>query len=329
MKKLISWLLVAVLAVLLLVQVNQLVIPKVDNRYYILQQYLREHPEQNLHDVQIFGSCHAYTSFDPRCLEAETGIGSFVYANPGEIMPTTYLRMLEQFGRHTPKVALVELWGINAYDTYSKTEDILGDYLPKNIEQLPFSPEKAEVVREFENLDPVGMHLPFVTYKQRLLDGSLTEMDWNYSFEGLEDYSNEWIYNDMTRRFANGGYLSYGANPLEDYAQQQAVVDPEETMPIEEKLEKYIYKIIDLCREKGVTLIFYRAPYRSKETELKKANYFRQLCEQQKVTYIDLEQAVAFDPLTDFNDYEHLSEAGAKKATAYLATYIRQALEAS
>lgn len=327
MKKLISWALVCILAVTLLGQVNRLVIPKSGNRYYILQQYLRENPEQNLHDVQIFGSCHAYTSFDPRYLERETGISSFVHANPGEIIPTTYLWMQEQFRRHTPKVAVVEIWGINAYDTCSATEEILGDYLPKNMEQVPFSLEKAEVIRDFDTLDPLGMHLPLVTYKQRLVDGTLNENDWNYTFDKVKKYTNSWISEEMTDRLANNGYRSYKTDALPDYPEKQAVVSGEETLPIEENIEKYIYKIIELCREKGVTLIFYRAPYVSKETELRKSHYMQQLCDGEGVTYIDLEQAVAYDPLTDFCDYEHLSQTGADKTTAYLTPYILQGME--
>lgn len=329
MKKLIPWVLVFLLAVALLSQANQLVIPKSDNRYYILQQYLQDNPEQNLHDVQVFGSCHAYTSFDPRYMETQTGVSSFVYANPGEIIPSTYLWMREQFRRHTPKVALVEIWGINAYDTYSSSEDILGDYLSKNAEQIPFSWEKVTVLRDFPTLEPAAIHLPLITYKQRLVDGSLNKNDWNYSFENAKHYTNSWIFDEMTDRLANNGYRSYKTDPLEDYPQRQAAVGPEELLPIEENLEKYLYKIIRLCEEQGVELIFYRAPYISKVTELQKANSLRELCREEGVLYLDLEQEVAYDPLTDFCDYEHLSQTGAEKTTAFLIPYILQAMEAA
>ena len=109
-----------------------------------MDTYLEEH--DTYRDVQAFGSCHTYTSFIPAVLEENTGLTSFVYANPGEIIPTTYVRMVEQFKRHVPKVAVLDIWGINAYETYDETEEILEEYMPLNVQMLPNSKEKRELI---------------------------------------------------------------------------------------------------------------------------------------------------------------------------------------
>ena len=97
MKKIISCIAFVLLLAFLLVQTTEVLTLKPANRYYILKKYLEENPEKNSYDVKVFGSCHAYTSFNPVYLKESTGVDSFVYANAGEIIPTTYARMVEQF----------------------------------------------------------------------------------------------------------------------------------------------------------------------------------------------------------------------------------------
>ena len=85
---------------------------------------------------------------------------------------------------------------------------------------------------------------------------------------------------------------------------------------------KYVCKIIDLCEEHDVELIFYRAPYTSTVNELKKSNWFADYCAERGILYVDLEKELSFDIETDFLDYHHLNESGALKATDYLAEIV-------
>ena len=82
-----------------------------------------------------------------------------------------------------------------------------------------------------------------------------------------------------------------------------------------------------LCEEKGVTLIFYRTPYRSTANELRKANYFAEYCKENNLIFFDLEKEIEYDYSCDFYDFEHLSKSGAKKSTEFLNAYILEALQ--
>lgn len=116
------------------------------------------------------------------------------------------------------------------------------------------------------------------------------------------------------------------ASPVLDYPQQQAKVASEECLRIESDLVKYLNKIIALCEEYGVTLIFYRAPYRSTANELRKANWLEQHLYEKNILYYDLEKELEYNYETDFHDYEHLSLAGATKATWFLAPCVVNAV---
>ena len=331
MKKFISCVTFVVLVLLLVSYATDVLTPKSQNRYYILEKYLEDHPEDNVHDVQVFGSCHSYTSFNPIHFEEITGASAFVYGNAGEIIPTTYARMVDQFKKHTPKVALVEIWGINPYETYSSHKRVFGFYLANNLERTDFSLEKQQIIldfqdKEFEDINVLTMNFPVMNYKDRLIDGSLTDVDFVYSFENTKPYSTKYMYNEMTSRLKNNGFKANPPEAIEDYPEKQNTIQPGEFLEIEPDIVEYIQKIIDLCKEKDVELIFYRSPYTSKKNELRKLNHLRQICAENEVLFIDLEEEIPFDYTTDFLDYQHLSEIGANKATDLLAPYILEGL---
>lgn len=327
MKKVIACVLFCAIVVWSLVQLTDFFTPKPPNRYYILEKYLEENPEQNCHDVQVFGSCHAYTSFNPIHLEEKTGVSAFVYANAGEIIPTTYLRMLDQFRKHTPKVALVEIWGINPYDTYDSVDNILGFYLANNLERLPFTREKLEVIEDFETVDFLPMNFPLASYKDRLTDGSLNPADFHYSFEKLEGLAPEYEYEEMQSRLTMNGFKKNPSIDRSDYPDIQTVLKDDGITEIDSVILKYLQKIIDLCKEKGVELIFYRTPYIARPSELQRLKHLQQICDKNGLQFIDLEAEIEYDYATDLKDYQHLSEVGANKSTEYLAPFILEALK--
>lgn len=237
--------------------------------------------------------------------------------------------MNEQFRKYKPKVAVVEIWGINAFDTYIDANSILEGYFQLNIEMLPLSLEKIEVINDFDTLNILYENFPITKYKGRIMRNQLIKEDFNYSYDSIvlnHLQSEIWLADEMTNRFENNGYLLYDYKSLEQYLNLQSYVDEDEMLEIEPQLIKYIDKIIDLCEENDVELIFYRASYLSKETELSKANYLREYLNDRNIPYYDLEKEIQFDYTKDFFDLQHLSENGANKATEFLNDVIIECL---
>lgn len=321
MRKWICLIAFCVLTVGLVSWTNDVLVDKNINRYYMLEKELEQKHES--YEVQVYGSCHAYTSFDPRYLMEEHGVSCYNMANPGEIIPTTYLRMAQHFKTDVPKVALVEIWGVNPYETYDTTERILGGYLESNIERLPLSLAKLEVISDFETLDMLEENLAIAKYKNRLLSFDLKEVDFNYSLELANetynaDGSYDPYYNEMRIRFENNGFKANPSSPVDDYEAQQAVIGEGESLEVEPVIMKYVDKIIDLCDRYGVNVIFYRSPYRSTANELRKVNYLKTFFQEKQILFFDLEEEITYDYAADFCDYEHLSQYGAYKSTVFL-----------
>ncbi len=315
MKKILTYILFISLNVFIISKVTDIVVPKALNRYYMLEKYLES--VDNEFDIQVYGSCHAYTSFNPTYLKENYNLDAFVYANPSEIIPVTYLRMLENFKNYKPNVAFVEIWGINPYETYEPTERVLNKFLEPNLERLPLTKEKIEVIKDF-NKNFLEMNIPIMRYKDRLMNNSIYQNDFEYTFEGTLEQSDYYVYPEMVYRLSNNGYKIYKSKDLSDYPQKQNKVEDDDYMKLESRIEKYIDKIIALCAKYDVKLIFYRTPYISTENELRKLNYLKNKLEKENVTFIDLEKEIKFNYKTDFTDEHHLSTAGANKATKYL-----------
>lgn len=328
MKKIVSIVAFCLILVLSIRMSNDILVEKYLNRYFMLSKELKT--IDNI-EVQVYGSCHAYSSFNSKMFTDMYGVYSYNMANPSETIPASYLRMYERFKIDTPKVALVEIWGINAYDTYITKEEILDTYLRTNIENIPFSWEKVKVINDFEALDLLEDNISIFKYKDRILDFALNEVDFDYSFERANAYynpeGNKASYNEMKTRLENNGFWACPSDNMYDYEAYIPEVREDEKVAVEADLLKYIDKIIQLCEEQNVKLIFYRAPYRSNATELKKVNWLEDYLREKNVAFYDLEPAIEWDYTVDFYDYEHLSETGAEKATLYLSEIINKELE--
>jgi len=323
-KKLISSIAFCCLFLLVYVDVSDSLVSKKINRYYMMENALEETDADYM--VHGYGSCHTYTSFDPVYLLDQYHISSFNMGHPNEIIPLSYVRMYERFKTDKPQVALVEIWGTNAYNTYISHDNIFYRSARVNIERHPISLPKLEVMMDYSSLDMLDENCVPAKYKDRLIEGDISMPDVDYSFDSLKQvYYDEdpSIYEQMELRIKNSGFLPYSSVPLPDYHEKQAKVEDTEMIPVEEDLMKYVDKMIQLCQKNDVDLVFYRAPYVSSPEELKKANYLAAYFAERQIPYYDLEKEIDFDPMTDFYDYEHLSTTGAQKATAFLAEHIK------
>ena len=332
-KHIVSSILFCLLTLTLVIRVGDILVLKDANHYYIMDQEIatiKDHIQ-----VQVFGSCHSYTSFQAAYFEENYGYTAYDLGNPGELIPVTYLRMKERFEKDKPEVALVEIWGVNAHETYHSAWENFEYYMPGNVERMPLSLDKIEVIQDYYSLDLIDENFAIAKYKDRIMNMELYEADFEYSLEAIQPRAYAYTKVKMQMRKENNGFCEMPFYcfksgykpylPIPDYNELQPVVG-DATLELEPDMVKYLDKIIALCEEYDVELIFYRSPYISTANELKKANWLAQYCESKGILYLDLEKEMTFDITTDFLDYHHLNEAGAVKATNFLADYLLERL---
>lgn len=330
MKRVLSCVIFAALLLISVSRTNEIVIRKEVNRPYMLVQELLRKPGP--FDVEIFGSCHSYTSFLVPYYENMYGHSAYNMANPGETLPISYARMAEQFRKSPPKVALLDIWGLMIYDTYDDTDEIIEKYGMINLESVSLSKEKMEVCADYPEYDILELSFPLAHYKDRFVEGTLYRHDFSYSLENMkQDFSDKdltgnpcfWI--EMAGRFDHQGSGAWPVHPQPEYTQMQSSAKGG-SLPPEESLLKYVDKIIALCQKYDVQLITYRAPYISKTGEFQRANYMKKYFKERQIPFYDLEEEIPFDTEKDFHDIHHLAVPGMKKATHFLGERIREAL---
>lgn len=108
-------------------------------------------------------------------------------------------------------------------------------------------------------------------YKDRILNQDLKNIDFNYSFEeALEHLGYYETELEMSNRLTNNGFSPTSSIDVTEYFLDKPYIEADDYLEIEPVIVKYLNKIIELCQEYDVKLIFYRVPYLANENELKK-----------------------------------------------------------
>lgn len=319
MKKILSSLLFILITVCLIFLLGEVVLPK--DRNAVMQHELDKLSDTN--DVLVFGSCHAYTSFNPILLWNNAGITSYNLARPSENIISNFLFMKQVLKTQKPKVVLIETWGTKIYDTYIEKENVLGNYFISLIDHLPYSKEREQVIDEYDSFGHIYDNVFLTRYKDRIVNAELTQgdFDYNYVLEHLEETEIEQHYRNKNLGFKANTHIT---TEVDSYFFRNKEDNPEESKAIEADLEEYLDKIIKLCQENGIRMIFYRSPYLSNKKELKQDNYLESYFNEKGLEYYDLEKEIPFDYSEDLLDNHHLNASGGKKATSFLIDRITE-----
>lgn len=339
LKKAIRVVVFIALTLVILLTLNKVTITK--DRYYKIRHDFNN-MENDTMDVMILGSCHSYTSINPMRFWYNAGITAYNYALPSSFISTTYLQLKEALETQSPKIVFIETWGINSDGTYIETEDLY-NYFIELTSHFPYSEQKKMVVDDFFdaelnpmiteldlkkddfNKDRYAIMFPFLRYKNRILDGGLSEIDFNDSYEYTEeDLLNVQFNYEITTRIKQKGFLE---NPIvsgDVLPKDFKPIATTETGEISKMNLKYIDAMIDLCNEKNVDIVFYTSPYNMQEQEVERFNALNAYLSERKVGYFYLPKLIDYDYQNDFFDPTHLNIQGANKQTDYFLNYLKK-----
>ncbi|MBQ3431317.1 MAG: hypothetical protein IJG23_00880 [Clostridia bacterium] len=107
---------------------------------------------------------------------------------------------------------------------------------------------------------------------------------------------------------------------------KQHMIPTDKIKPIPETNAKYVERIVEYCKQKGVQVLFISTPS-TKNWTYEKHNAVVQLAEKTGVDYLDLnlQKEIKIDWHTDTADAgDHLNFRGAKKVNAFLGKYLAE-----
>lgn len=259
------------------------------------QFLLRMRELRKVEDVNLVfvGSSHAYRGFDPREFSTK-GIAAFNMGSTSQTPFNSYFLLKRYLPVNKPEVVVMELyWDMLAQDGLESTIDIVSN--------TEIEGEFVEMVAASKNT--LAFKSLLITALQRLH----TPLDY---VEQKEIGADVYIKGGFTQTLLEENSLS---------EEHLAKLDSMVVEPSDFQLN-YLNKIIGLCKERDIKLVFVVAPVTT-EYKAKVINYMAYseilstIAAKNEILFLDYNHREDFEMETryDFYDQDHLTQRGVRK----------------
>lgn len=307
MKKIISTILILCMLAGIGLAVNAVTLNRTSEGCIQLADFY-EMPKDTV-DVLFIGSSHVYYSVNTCKLYDEYGMASYLLASPGQPVWISYYFLEEALKTQSPGLVVFDVC------TLYQTEDNFGSMSWESLISMKPSRTKWEAVKEVGSgsdlMDEVGAFFSFPYYHTR------------YSQLEKRDYKN-------TDRVRYNGYKPDFTVISESELKKWADVDRSDfdgILPISERAEEYLRRMIELCQKKGISFALVNSPYLNHTAKKQKSyNYVRQIADEYGVPFFegnDFVDEMQIDDALDFLEPSHLNYDGGLKYTGYLAGWLK------
>jgi hypothetical protein len=272
---------------------------------------IRFHSEpKNSIDVLFVGSSSFYRGVSPLVLWNQYGFTSYVLANSNQSPLALYDSVEDALKTQNLKLVVVDGIVLVRDFVYSKYEA----HVRKYIDPIPFSLRKLKLIYAFwqqdHELSLISMLFPAFRYHDRWSELSNTDyIPFDLNTE-LDTKGQTNIYYYIPLKYPPG-YMKTSTSQL----------------PIQEKSKIYYDRIIDLCNQRKVKVIFVTYPRMNWTYD--SYNALKTYTESKQVPYFDFSfpseiSKVGLDLSIDFLDFNHLNNLGAQKMSIALGEKIIQ-----
>lgn len=257
-------------------------------------------------DVLLLGSSKVGINLDAETFWKTNGISAYALWGGTQPVWNTYYYLKEALSCTTPKAVVVEVSGVTKDFNYSPE----GQQYTNTFGLRP-SGNKLEAVRVSTQQDRwFELFTGAPIYHTRYAE--LTGSDFDSFFWSKKDW--------VDRKGTAVQYASTSETAIED------ATGIDECAFLPEKQEYYLRRIIDLCREKNIPLVFIATQTWEREDDQPYFNSVQKIADSFEVPFINfnlLDSEIGFvieDMFPD--DYGHVNMKGARKNSYYLSRYL-------
>lgn len=266
--------------------------------------------EKNTIDVFILGPSTSEIAISPMDLWHDYGIVSYNLSVAGQSIPINYYNLKEALKSQNPKLLIFDL--CNYYITEETWER----------QKQPIR------VHEFLNF------IPSYSTKIEVVMNLVEWQDWaEYGIDII-------YYHDRWKELKAHDFISYRNNQkgaitrweIEPFDLPPYIISKQEKVSADNyKLSmEYLTKIIELCEENDIDILFTNLPSYLEDDELgwsrqRMWNGFEDFSKEQNYDYLNynyLLSEVGIDHKTDYADWRHSNYSGQQKITKHLGRYI-------
>lgn len=260
----------------------------------------------NTIDVLFIGSSHVYYSVNTCQLYDEHGMTSYLLASPGQPVWIGYYFLEEALKTQSPGLVVFDVC------TLYQKEDYFGSMSWESLISMKPSRTKWNAIEAAGVTDKAAAFFSFPYYHTR------------YSELKKRDYVN-------TDRVRYNGYKPDFTTISEHELAKWANVNKEnfdQAEPINERVEEYLRKLIELCQNKGISIALVNSPFvNQSEVKQKAYNYVGMIAEEYGVPFLDSNfylEEMQIDFAKDLLEPSHLNYYGSAKYTGYLAEWLKE-----
>ncbi len=255
------------------------------------------------HDVIFIGDCEVYENFTPAVLWEEYGINSYIRGSAQQLIWQSYYLLEETLTYETPEVVVFNVLSMK-YDTPQREA-----YNRMTLDGMRWSSSKwnsilASMTEDESMLDYI---FPILRYHSRWSDLSLEDFKYYFTKDKVS---------------YNGYYLRVDALAAENVPTDRPLAD----YTFGDNAYYYLDKMVELCEEKGVTLVLIKAPslyptwYDEWEEQIEEYAAAHGLA---YYNFLEVIDEIGLDFTTDTYDAGlHLNLYGAKKLTSYFGEIL-------
>ena len=272
--------------------------------------------KKNSVDVLFFGSSHAVSALNPQVIYDQYGITSYNLGCEQQSVLVTYYWLKEALKYQSPQVVVLDtftfhkLKGTYVYNQLNCSETSVR----KAMDDMRLSPLKVEAAYRIEKLDPTQSALSFLLLNIRY--------HTRWTNLGETDYTQgSMIEHGGVKGFTVLGGINAGAV---DETFRSADADTVEAEPMVEVAKEYLDKIVNLCDENGIRLIFVNIPYGEPIERYKSTKAFADHAE---IPFYDFNEVglyhqIGYDAEQDV--YGHPNYKGAEKISLYIGKLLTE-----
>lgn len=257
-------------------------------------------------DALVFGSSHAYINLNGAVLWEKYGIASACLAQGQQPLCMTYYELKSVLRYSKPEVVIVEPYMAITESTYNSEPD-------KYVNALLSFPIwvnldcRIEAIRELSDVNCLEYILGFPVYHS----------DYKSSQFGIMESS----------KTAGYEIVPYGRREDSQLPDRCNSDNLTEIARLNESTTNYLYRIIDLCKEESVTLLFVLAPYQMPADQAMKLNAVKEIAEEQGIEYLDMNNyidEIGINLDTEMADWGHALISGSEKNSIWLGRYLQE-----
>lgn len=298
--------------VLLLGEVNKILLFKAVEyrRYSPYSQYEKFYEmETDSIDVLFAGSSHSYCSFSPQDFYDQFKIRSYNLGSSRQDVWISYYWIREALRFQKPKAVILETFYI-----FGKGGE---PFVRRSLDYMKWSSVKKEAVsaarQEYPEITAASFYLPNIRFHER------------WKEVGEDDF----LHRELAENYELKGYSAIGKKCGEE-TYQPFSSDTEEKEEISEDVSKYLDKIVGLCKENNVELLFVSNP--AKDWSVQQHNAVAEYARQQGIEYYDFNTQElyiksGYNFSEDNGDAGHSNIWGAEKITRAMGEILQQSYQ--